>query len=74
MLHAFNRLLHIIDMATVEQLYKNFGVLADAKDKAGEVSFNQISTSLPTKVNRTANRVNPPTKRKQSSAKIRSYT
>jgi len=25
-------------MATVEQLYKNFGVLADAKEKAGEVS------------------------------------
>ena len=22
---------------TVEELYKNFGVLADAKDKAGEV-------------------------------------
>ena len=27
-------------MATVEQLYKNFGVLADAKEKAGEVSVN----------------------------------
>ena len=40
---AFKRLLHILAMATVEQLYKNFGVLADAKDKAGEVSFNQIS-------------------------------
>ena len=26
-------------MATIEQLYKDFGVLADAKDKAGEVSF-----------------------------------
>ena len=25
-------------MATVEQLYKDFGVLADAKDKAGEVT------------------------------------
>lgn len=24
-------------MVTVEQLYKDFGVLADAKDKAGEV-------------------------------------
>lgn len=26
-------------MVTVEQLYQNFGVLADAKDKAGEVTF-----------------------------------
>ena len=26
-------------MVTVEELYKNFGVLADAKEKAGEVNF-----------------------------------
>ena len=26
-------------MVTVEQLYKSFGVLADAKDKAGEVGI-----------------------------------
>lgn len=29
-------------MVTVEQLYKKFGVLADAKDKAGEVKRHII--------------------------------
>jgi hypothetical protein len=27
-------------MATIEDLYKYFGVLADAKDEAGKVIFN----------------------------------
>ena len=31
-------------MVTVEQLYKKFGVLADAKDKAGEVTNNYLLT------------------------------
>ena len=29
-------------MASIEQLYKDFGVLADAKDKAGEVRINSL--------------------------------
>ena len=28
-------------MVTVEKLYKDFGVLADAKDKAGEVKYRK---------------------------------
>ena len=30
-------------MVTVEQLYKNFAILADAKDKAGEVNCHMRS-------------------------------
>ena len=33
-------------MTTVENLYKNFGVLADAKDKAGEVVYAWCSNPL----------------------------
>ena len=35
-----------IDMTTVEELYKHFGVLADAKDKAGEVRNNSNIDSM----------------------------
>ena len=30
-------------MATIEQFYKDFGVLAEAKEKAGEVLFYSYS-------------------------------
>lgn len=29
---------------SIEKLYKNYGILADAKDKIAEVSFSIIST------------------------------
>ena len=31
-------------MATIEQFYKDFGVLAEAKDEAGEVSILKLSS------------------------------
>lgn len=33
-------------MAGVEDLYKQFGILADAKEKAGEVSLIELSSNI----------------------------